>query len=141
MERPMSRHRFLNPEGLAPARGFSHGALAAEGTTVHIAGQTGHQRDGTIDAGIVDQFASACAAVAEVITEAGGKPGDLVSLTIYTTDVATYRDNLGPIGEAYRAVFGKHYPPMALIGVAELFDPEAKVELVGVAVVPISDQL
>jgi enamine deaminase RidA (YjgF/YER057c/UK114 family) len=43
---------------------------------------------------------------------------------------------LSPIGEAYRNVFGKHYPPMALIGVAELFDPKAKVELVGVAVVP-----
>jgi enamine deaminase RidA (YjgF/YER057c/UK114 family) len=57
-------------------------------------------------------------------------------LTIYTTDIAGYRDDLSPIGGAYRAVFGKHYPPMALIGVSELFDPEAKVELVGVAVVP-----
>jgi enamine deaminase RidA (YjgF/YER057c/UK114 family) len=102
---------------------------------LHIAGQTGHHRDGSIDAGIVEQFAVACSAVAEVISEAGGEPGDLVSLTIYTTDVAGYRDHLGPIGEAYREVFGKHYPPMALIGVAELFDPEAKVELVGVAVI------
>ncbi len=42
-------------------------------------------------------------------------------------------DNLGPIGEAYRAVFGRHYPAMALFGVTELFDPEARVELVAVA--------
>jgi enamine deaminase RidA (YjgF/YER057c/UK114 family) len=132
----MSRHQFLNPEGLAPARGFSHGALVAEGRTLHIAGQTGHHRDGSIDDGLVEQFDRACQAVAEVIAEAGGEPGDLVSLTIYTTDIAGYRDYLSPIGEAYRAVFGKHYPPMALIGVTELFDPEAKVELVGVAVVP-----
>ena len=74
--------------------------------------------------------------VAAVITEAGGDPTDLVSMTIYTTDVPDYRESLGPIGEAYRQVFGKHFPPMALIGVAELFDPKAKVELVCVAVVP-----
>lgn len=132
----MSRHPFLNPEDLAPARGFSHGAVASDGRVLHIAGQTGHYGDETIDDGIVDQFARACAAVASVIAEAGGEPGDLVSLTIYTTDVAEYRAQLGPIGEAYRAVFDKHYPPMALIGVAELFDPKALVELVGVAVVP-----
>jgi enamine deaminase RidA (YjgF/YER057c/UK114 family) len=132
----MSRHLFLEPDGLAPARGFSHGALASDGQVLYIAGQTGHHADETIDEGIVDQFGRACEAVAAVITEAGGEPDDLVSLTIYTTDVAGYRDNLGPIGEAYRSVFGKHYPPMALIGVAELFDPRAKVELVGVAVVP-----
>ena len=132
----MSRHLFLNPDGLAPAKGFSHGALASDGRVLHIAGQTGHHADESIDEGLVDQFALACVAVAGVIAEAGGEPGDLVSLTIYTSDVAGYRDNLGPIGEAYRGVFGKHYPPMALIGVAELFDPKALVELVGVAVVP-----
>lgn len=132
----MSRHLFINPEGLPSARGFSHGAMASDGRLLHIAGQTGHISDESIDEGIVDQFGRACAAVADVIAAAGGEPGDLVSLTIYTTDVAGYRDNLTPIGEAYRAVFGKHYPPMALIGVAELFDPRALVELVGVAVVP-----
>jgi enamine deaminase RidA (YjgF/YER057c/UK114 family) len=131
----MSGHHFLNPEGLAPARGFSHGAVPSEGRTLYIAGQTGHHEDMTIDDGLVEQFARACRAVATVIEEAGGEPSDLVSMTIYTTDVPGYRHNLGPIGEMYREVFGKHYPPMALIGVAELFEPRAKVELVGIAVV------
>ncbi len=131
----MSAHQFLNPEGLAPARGFSHGAIPAEGRTLYIAGQTGHHEDMTLDDGLVEQFASACQSVAKVIREAGGEPDDLVSMTIYTTDVDGYKENLGPIGEAYREVFGKHFPPMALIGVAELFDPDARVELVCVAVV------
>jgi enamine deaminase RidA (YjgF/YER057c/UK114 family) len=131
----MSNHQFLNPEGLAPARGFSHGAIPAEGRTLYIAGQTGHHEDMTLDDGLVEQFARACQSVAKVIAEAGGEPDDLVSMTIYTTDVAGYKENLGPIGEAYREVFGKHFPPMALIGVAELFDPVARVELVCVAVV------
>lgn len=132
----MSGHQFLNPTDLAPPHGFSHGAVAAEGRTLYIAGQTGHHPDQAIDDGIVEQFARACVAVATVIDEAGGGPGDLVSLTIYTTDIAGYKDHLRRIGEAYRAVFDNHYPPMALIGVADLFDPRAKVELVGIAVIP-----
>jgi enamine deaminase RidA (YjgF/YER057c/UK114 family) len=136
MEGPMSDHRFLNPEGLAPARGFSHGAVPARGNTLYIAGQTGHNPDASIDPGLIDQFAQACRSVARVIADAGGKPTDLVSMTIYTTDVQGYRDNLAPIGAAYRAVFGKHFPSMALIGVAELVDQKALVELVCVAVVP-----
>jgi enamine deaminase RidA (YjgF/YER057c/UK114 family) len=132
----MSDHRFLSPEDMAPARGFSHGAIPAEGNTLYIAGQTGHHQDSSIEHDLVDQFAQACRSVARVIDEAGGTATDLVSMTIYTTDVQGYRDNLVPIGAAYREVFGKHYPPMALIGVTELFDPEAVVELVCVAVVP-----
>jgi enamine deaminase RidA (YjgF/YER057c/UK114 family) len=84
----------------------------------------------------VDQFAQACRWVARVIDEAGGEPDDLVSMTIYTTDVPRYRDNLELIGAAYRAVFAKHFPPMALVGVSELVDPKAVVELVCVAVIP-----
>ena len=71
-----------------------------------------------------------------MIDEVGGTPSDLVSMTIYTSAIDEYRDNLKDIGVAYRAVFGKHFPPMALIGISELFDPAARVELVCVAVVP-----
>ncbi len=132
----MSRHHLFDPEGMAPASGFSYGALAGEGRTLHIAGLTGHHPDGSIDAGLVDQYRVACESVARVITTAGGAPEDLVSMIIYTSDVAGYRSSLKDLGVAYRSVFGRHYPPMALFGVTELFDPAAKVELVCVAVVP-----
>ncbi len=131
----MSRHHLFNPDDLTPPYGFSHGALATSGRTLYIAGQTGHHPDLSIDDGLVDQFAEACRSVARVIEEAGGEPGDLVSLTIYTTEPGSYRENLDEIGAAYRQVFGRHFPPMALIGVAELFDARSVVELVGVAVV------
>jgi enamine deaminase RidA (YjgF/YER057c/UK114 family) len=132
----MTRHHLFDPDGLPPARGFSYGANAAEGRTLHIAGITGHREDGSIDPDLVEQYGAACRSVARVITEAGGDPSDLVSMIIYTTDVDGYRANLSPIGERYREVFGRHYPPMALIGVERLFDPAALVELVCVAVVP-----
>jgi len=132
----MSRHLIFNPEGMAPAVGFSHGAIAAVGRTVYIAGQTGHQADLTIDDGMIEQFGAACRSVARVIEEAGGTPTDLVSMTIYTPVIADYRENLRELGAEYQKVFGKHYPPMALLGVTELVDPEALVELVCIAVVP-----
>ncbi len=132
----MSRHHLFNPDRMAPAVGFSYGAVSAGGKLLHIAGLTGHASDGSIADDLVEQFAKACESVARVINEAGGEPSDLVSMTIYTTDVEGYRIRLGPIGEAYRTVFGRHFPPMALFGIKELFDPKALVELVCVAVVP-----
>lgn len=130
----MTGHLPINPSGLPPARGFSHGVLAGEGRILHIAGETGHHQDLSLDTGFVEQFAQACRNVAAVIAEAGGDVTDLVSLTIYVTDVAQYRDNLSPVGKAYQSVFGKHFPAMALIGVSGLVDPAAMVEMVGVAI-------
>ena len=135
----MTRHRLFDPEGMAPATGFSYGAIAGAGRTLHIAGMTGHRPDLSIAAKIAEQFGEACRGVARVIDEAGGTTSDLVSMTIYTSSIDEYRANLEEIGVAYRGVFGKHFPPMALIGIRELFDPSAKVELVCVAVVPQSD--
>ena len=132
----MSRHHLFDPEGMAPATGFSYGAIPAEGNTLYLAGMTGHRPDMTISDDLVEQFGVACRSVAQVIEEAGGDPSDLVSMTIYTTLIAEYRASLKPLGKAYREVFGKHYPPMALIGVEELFDRNALVELSCVAVVP-----
>lgn len=131
----MSHHRLVNPTGLAPAVGFSYAVSPGEGTPVYLAGITGHREDMSIDDGLVDQFAAACRTVARVVAEAGGSPEDVVSMTIYTSVMDDYRANLGPLGDAYQAVFGRHYPAMALIGVSELFDHRAVVELVCVAVV------
>ena len=110
-------------------------SVPSGGKTLYIAGQIGHHEDMTLDDGLVEQFAHACRSVAAVIAEAGGDPTDLVSMTIYTTDVPGYRQSRpdrGGISSSVRQAF----PPMALIGVADLFDPKAKVELLCVAVVP-----
>ncbi|HEX6947549.1 MAG TPA: RidA family protein [Acidimicrobiia bacterium] len=132
----MTRHHLFDPEGLPEARGFSYGAVAAPGRALYLAGITAQQPDGTFPEGIVAQFGEACRRVAMVIREGGGQSTDLVSMTIYTTAPSDYKANLSGLGEVWREVFGRHYPPMALIGVAGLFEPDALIELVGVAVVP-----
>lgn len=132
----MTRHQLINPSDLPAPSGFSYAAKPGDGRTVHLAGITGHHADGTIDDDLVDQFRTACQSVARVIEEVGGEPADLVSMTIFTTDIATYRARPRELGVAYRSVFGKHFPPMALFGIDALFDPSAVIELVCVAVVP-----
>lgn len=131
-----SPHRNVNPDSLPPPSGYSHATMAAAGTAVHLGGQAGHRPDGSIADDLVEQFDQACANVVEALRAAGGEPEHLVQLTIYATDLGEYRRRLRELGEAWRERFGTHYPAMALIGATELFDADARVELVGVAVVP-----
>ncbi len=132
-----SAHRVLNPDGLPPPSGFAHAVLPAPGRAIYLGGQAGHRPDGTLAGeGLVEQFDQACANVVSALEAAGGRPEHLVALQIFAVDVREYRGSLKPLGAAYRRHFGKHYPAMALLGTTELFDPAAKVELVGVAVIP-----
>ena len=85
---------------------------------------------------LVEQFDAAAANVVAALRAAGGAPDDLVSLVVYTTDVEEYRASLAELGEVWRRHFGRRYPALALVGASALFDPEARVELMGVAVVP-----
>jgi enamine deaminase RidA (YjgF/YER057c/UK114 family) len=122
----MSSHRIVNPPELGDPSGFSHAVVS--GTTVHLAGQIGRGET------LVEQFDSAVANLLIALRAAGGEAGDLVSLQVFVTDVAAYRDSMPALGPVWRRHFGRHYPAMGLFGVTELFEPEAQVELMGVAV-------
>jgi enamine deaminase RidA (YjgF/YER057c/UK114 family) len=123
----MSRDRIVNPPELGEPSGFAH-AVVASGTTVHLAGQIGA---GTT---IVEQFDDAARRLIVALRAAGGEPEDLVSLQVFVTDLGAYKSALPAIGRAWRAHFGRHYPAMGLFGIRELFEAEAMVELMGVAV-------
>lgn len=131
-------HHFVNPPELPEAVGFSHAAVTEPGRTVFLAGQAGHRADGSIGEDLLEQFAQACRNVAMALEGTGALRTDLVNLHIFVTDVASYRSQRRELGGAYREVFGRHYPAMALFGVGELFDPAAHVELVGTAVIPLN---
>ena len=119
---------IVNPPELPDPVGFAH-AVVARGA-VYLGGQIGEGET------IAEQFDSAAGKVVTALQAAGGKPDDLVSLVVYVTDVGEYRAALGALGEVWRKHFGRRYPAMALVGVSALFEPGAKVELMGVAVLP-----
>ena len=126
--------RLVNPESLIRPVGYSHGAVGT-GTILELAGQVGWDRDGTFAEGLVAQVAQALDNLVAVLNECGCGPENVARLRIYTVDVAAYHANLKAIGSAYRERFGKHFPAMTLVGVAQLFDEGALVEIEGVAYV------
>jgi enamine deaminase RidA (YjgF/YER057c/UK114 family) len=85
---------------------------------------------------MVEQFEAAAGNLVTALSAAGAGPEHLVQLHIFVTDVAGYRAALSELGEAYRRHLGRHYPAVALFEVAGLFDPEARMELTAIAVVP-----
>lgn len=133
----MSGHEIVTAPGLAEPVGFAHAVVAAPGRTVYLGGQTAQGRDGAIvGTTMAAQFDQAAGNVVAALAAAGATPEHLVSLIIYTTAVAEYRVALKELGPLWRKHFGRHYPAVALLGVAELFDEAAKIELVGTAVIP-----
>ena len=130
-------HQVVTAPDLPAPVGFAHAVVAAPGRTVYLGGQTAQGANGAIRGDtIAEQFDVAAGNVVAALRAAGGLPGHLVSLLVYCTDVPGYRAALTELGPLYRKHFGRHYPAIALLGVAELFDPEARLELVGTAVVP-----
>jgi enamine deaminase RidA (YjgF/YER057c/UK114 family) len=124
----------INPPTLPKPVGFSHAVRA--GQTVYLAGQTALGPDGKISGvTIVEQFEVAASNLIAALQGAGGVAGDLVTLQVFVTDVSEYKRSLRELGGVWRRRFGRHYPAMGLFGVTELFDVEAKVELMGVAVI------
>jgi enamine deaminase RidA (YjgF/YER057c/UK114 family) len=131
------RHRIVTAPGLAVPSGYAHAVVAAPGTAVYLGGQTAQGPDGLIrGTTIAEQFDVAAGNVVAALAAAGGRAEHLVALTVYVTDVAEYRASLRELGAVYRRHFGSRYPAMALFGVSGLFDAAARVELVGVAVIP-----
>ena len=134
-------HQIVNPAGLAPPVGFAHAVVAAPGRTVYLGGQAAQGPDGSIRGStLAEQFDVAAANLVAALAAAGGAPSHLVSLHVYTTEADVYRASLAELGAVYRRHLGRHYVATALFEVAGLFDPAAKVELVGVAVVPDPDR-
>lgn len=127
----------VNPEGLAPASGFSHAVVVSGGRVVFLAGQTALNAGGVIEgAGVTEQFERALGNLLTVLRAAGGEPGHLASLTVYSVDLADYRAHASELGQVWRRLAGRDYPAMAAVGISRLWDPEALVEIQAYAVIP-----
>lgn len=133
----MTPHQVITAPGLAPPTGFAHAVVAAGGSTVYLGGHTAQGPDGSImGTSVAEQFDVAAGNVCTALHASGAAPEHLVQLIIYVTELAEYRAALPELGALYRKHLGRHYPAIALIGVAELFDPRAKLELLATAVIP-----
>jgi creatinine amidohydrolase len=128
----------INPPELGSPRGFSHGVLAPAGSRVlFVAGETATDAKGRVMADtFVGQFDLSLSRVLAVVRAAGGDAQHIARMTVYVTNMATYRESRSALGAVWRRHMGTHYPAMALTSVTELADEGAIVEIEATAVLP-----
>jgi enamine deaminase RidA (YjgF/YER057c/UK114 family) len=127
--------RILLPQGWPKPKGYVNG-LVTKGTFVFLGGQIGWNESHIFPSGFVAQTRQALSNIVRLLNEADARPQHVVRLVWYVTDLAAYSSSLKDIGNAYRTIFGYHYPPMTLVQVVKLVEPDALVEIEATAVIP-----
>jgi 2-iminobutanoate/2-iminopropanoate deaminase len=127
---------FLSGSGLAQhqAVGFKKGMPFSEGfiagNTLYVAGQQGPDSHGKVTGtDITLQTTNAIAAVEKVVKEAGFQMTDIVSVTVYVTDL----NDVEGMNEVYKKLMPDPKPARATVQVAGLIGG-AKIEISAIAV-------
>lgn len=129
----LPQSRAILPEGWPQPRGYANG-MVAEGRVLVTGGLVGWNQQGVFAQGFVGQLRQTFLNIRAVVEAGGGRVDDIVRLTWYVTDIATYRASLKEMGPIYREVFGRHFPAMAVVAVTALVEPEALLEIEATAV-------
>ena len=129
--------RPINPADLAAPVGFAHGWLVEHGAqrTLYLAGECGNDRSGVVESkgDLVAQLDRALANIACVLRDAQMAFHDVVQLNFYVTSRDDYAAARKAIGAVWRRHCERHYPGMAMFQVVTLFDPDARIEVQGIA--------
>lgn len=125
----------VNPWEWGAVFGFNQGeVVSGTSRTLYLAGQTSIDENGAAIHGDDPraQFETAFANLDTVLAAADMDRSNVVRLTVFTTNVGAIIDNW----DVYMARYAEagNTPPVTLIGVASLFEPELIVEIEAVAV-------
>jgi enamine deaminase RidA (YjgF/YER057c/UK114 family) len=117
--------------------GYSDG-VTARGRILVTAGMIGWnpQTQAIESDNFASQTAQALRNIVAVLQAASAEPRHLIRMTWYVTSRDEYLAAREGVGLAYREIIGKHYPTMAVVVVAGLLDPRAKVEIEATAMLP-----
>lgn len=126
--------KHLLPEGWQRPRGYSNG-IVADGKQVFVAGMIGWNEKEELADGFTAQFRQALENTILVLKEGGAGPEHVVRMTWYVKGLDEYRENISAIGNAWRDIMGKNFPTMAVIGVSELVEKDALIEIETTAVI------
>ena len=121
----VAQHRAI---GFKQGLPFSEGYIA--GNTLYVAGQQGPDSHGKVTGtDITLQTTNAIAAVEKVVKEAGFQMSDIVSVTVYVTDL----NDVEKMNEVYKRLMPDPKPARATVQVAGLIGG-AKIEISAIAV-------
>lgn len=111
-----------------PKMPFSDGFVA--GNTLYVAGQQGPDDSGKVTGTAIDfQTERAINAIQRIVEKAGFKMTDLVSVTVYVTDL----NEVPKMNEVYKRLMPNPKPARATVKVAGLIG-DAKIEISAIAV-------
>jgi enamine deaminase RidA (YjgF/YER057c/UK114 family) len=128
--------KALLPHGWPRPKGYSNG-ISARGRMIFTAGVVGwNEEESFVAQDLVGQFRQILVNTLAILAEDGAGPEHIVRMTWYVTDRSDYIANLREIGAVYREVIGKHFPAMAVVQVAGLVEPAARIEIETTAMVP-----
>ena len=132
-------HQILQPSGWPRPKGYANGIAATmvpQGRMVFTAGVIGWDTNEQLADGMTAQAAQAFANIHAILAEAGATPQHMVRMTWYVTSRQAYLAEAAAIGAAWREIFGKTFPAMAVVEVSGLMEAEAMIEIEATAVVP-----
>ncbi len=128
--------KTLLPPGWPRPKGYANG-ISARGRLLFTAGIIGWDESERLVADdIAGQFRQVLRNTLAILAEGGAGPEHIVRTTWYVTDRDEYVASLPAIGAAWRELIGRHYPCMAVVEVARLVEPAARIEIETTAVVP-----
>lgn len=114
--------------GFTPGMPFSEGYVA--GNTLYVAGQQGPDSNGKVTGtDITLQTTNAIGAIEKVIKKAGFQMSDIVSVTVYITDL----NDVENMNKVYKKLMPDPKPARATVQVAGLIGG-AKIEISAIAV-------
>lgn len=118
----------LLPADWPRPKGYSNGVLA-EGPFVFVAGMIGWDEHGRFARDFISQLAQVLKNTVAVLEAGGTGPEGIVRMTWYIKGMDQYRENMDGIGQVYRDIIGRNFPAMAVVGVSDLVEPEALIEI------------
>jgi enamine deaminase RidA (YjgF/YER057c/UK114 family) len=128
--------KVLRPPRWPRPKGYANG-ISARGRTIFTAGVVGWDEEERFAASdLPGQFRQVLKNILAILAEDGAGPKHVVRMTCYVTSRDDYVASAAEIGAAWRETMGRHFPAMAVVEVAALVEPEAKVEIEATAVVP-----
>jgi 2-iminobutanoate/2-iminopropanoate deaminase len=114
--------------GFTPGMPFSDGVVA--GNTLYVAGQQGPDSHGKVTGtDITVQTTNTIAIIKKIVEKAGFQMTDLVSVTVYVTDL----NDVAKMNEVYKKLMPDPKPARATVQVAGLIGG-AKIEISAIAV-------
>ena len=128
--------KTLLPAGWPRPKGYANG-ISARGRMIFTAGIIGWDEEQRFVASdLPGQFRQLLINTLAVLAEDGAGPEHVVRMTWYVVDRNDYVANLSVLGGIYRELMGSNYPAMAVVEVAALVEPLARIEIETIAMVP-----